>query len=78
MSTSVDKSRDNYPPSTWLADEGWPFPVVVDSTAQEAARALGLRFFPTTVFVNSDGTVALRVTGVTGIDNLLAIFSQMS
>lgn len=51
---------------------------MVDSTAQEAARALGLRYFPTTVFVNSDGTVVLRVTGVTGIENLLAIFSQMS
>ena len=52
--------------------------MVVDSTSQEAARALGLRFFPTTVFVNSDGVVVLRVTGIVGIDNLLAIFAQMS
>jgi hypothetical protein len=78
VSTSVDKTRDNYPPSKWLADKGWPFPVVVDSTSQEAARALGLRFFPTTVFVNSDGVVVLRVTGIVGIDNLLAIFAQLS
>jgi len=50
----------------------------VDNTATSAAQALGLRFFPTTVFVNSDGTVVLRVTGAIGVDNLLSIISQMS
>jgi hypothetical protein len=78
VSTSVDKSRDNYPPSAWLEREGWTFPTVVDDTAQSAARALGLRFFPTTVFVNSDGIVVLRVSGAIPVDNLLSIFSQLS
>ena len=78
MSTSVDKTRDNYPPSAWLEREGWPYPTVVDNASQSAARAFGLRFFPTTVFVNSDGTVVLRVTGAIGVDNLLSVFSQMS
>jgi hypothetical protein len=61
-----------------MESEGWPFPTLVDDTSQSAGRAFGLRFFPTTVFVSSDGTVVLRVTGAIGVDNLLSVFSQMS
>jgi hypothetical protein len=52
--------------------------VVVDDTSQSTAFALGLKLFPTTVFVNSDGIVVLRVTGAIGIDDVLSIFAQMS
>jgi hypothetical protein len=78
VSTNADRTKDNYPPSAWLDREGWTFPTVADDTSGSAARAFGLRYFPTTVFVNSDGTVVLRVTGAIGPENLLSIFSQMS
>ena len=61
--TLVDSSRDNYPPSQWLADEDWPFPVVVDSADNEIAAALGQAGTPFWVLVFSDGTLASRGSG---------------
>lgn len=61
--TLVDSSRDNYPPSQWLADEDWPFPVLVDSADNEIAAALGQTGTPFWVLVFGDGTLASRGSG---------------
>lgn len=61
--TLVDSSRDNYPPSQWLADEDWPYPVLVDSADNEIAAALGQAGTPFWVLVFSDGTLASRGSG---------------
>lgn len=63
ISTSVDKKRPNYPPSDWLAREGWTAPVLRDDAAGTAAEAYGLEGFPYFVAVRADGTIAARVSG---------------
>jgi cytochrome c biogenesis protein CcmG, thiol:disulfide interchange protein DsbE len=73
VSTSVDASVPNYPPSAWLASEGWSIPVLADSDDGAAAEAYGLSSFPYFVAVSSDGTVAARASGELTIDELDAL-----
>jgi len=63
ISTSVDEGLPNYPASTWLLREGWPFPVLRDSAQNELATGLGLSGTPFTVAVDGDGTVVGRSSG---------------
>ncbi|MCY3637219.1 MAG: redoxin family protein [bacterium] len=75
--TLVDSDRDNYPPSQWLADEGWPFPILVDSADNEIAVALGQAGTPFWVFVFADGTLATRGSGRIPPDDLSRLFDQL-
>ena len=75
--TLVDSSRDNYPPSQWLADEGWPFPVLVDSADNEVAVAFGQAGTPFWAFVFGDGTLALRGSGRIPPEGLAQLFDQL-
>lgn len=63
LSTGIDPARPNYPPSAWLAREGWTAPVLTDDAASSGLAALGITSFPGFIFVNSDGTVAQRLVG---------------
>lgn len=63
VATSVAETRPNYPPSEWLAEEGWTAPVLLDDTAYSVGDVFGLNAFPFWVFVTADGTVAGRLTG---------------
>lgn len=63
VSTAVDESRGNFPPSAWLAKVKWEGPVLVDSEQGDAATAFGLRSFPYLVFVDAKGVVKQRATG---------------
>jgi predicted transcriptional regulator len=63
VSTSVAESRGNYPPSQWLADDGWTAPTIADSQESEAATAWGLQTFPYFVVVDKDGKVVARAHG---------------
>lgn len=69
VTTSIDDSRPNFPPSDWLSDEGWTSPTVADADGS-AAQAYGLSAFPYWVVVDSSGRVALRVTGELTPDQL--------
>lgn len=75
--TLVDPDRDYYPPSQWLADEGWPFPVLVDSADNEIAAAYGQAGTPFWVFVFGDGTLALRGSGRIPPEGLAELFDQL-
>ena len=75
--TLVDSGRDNYPPSQWLADEGWPFPVLVDSADNEVAVTFGQAGTPFWVFVSGDGTLALRGSGRIPPEGLAELFDQL-
>ena len=75
--TLVDSNRDNYPPSQWLAAEGWPFPVLVDSADNEIAVAFGQAGTPFWVFVFGDGTLALRGSGRIPPEGLAELFDQL-
>jgi len=63
VSTGVQASAPNYPPSKWLAKENWTKPVLADSAAMESAKAFGLTSYPYFVLLNADSTVAVRASG---------------
>lgn len=66
VATSNDPLRGNYPPSDWLAREGWTPSIIVDDSLSSVSNTFGLSAFPYWVFVDGDGTVLGRRTG--GID----------
>lgn len=63
VSTSVVADRENYPPSTWLDDEGWTGPVLADSEQGLAGEVFGLSVFPYFVAVDAEGQVVGRTSG---------------
>jgi thiol-disulfide isomerase/thioredoxin len=78
VSTGVRSNLDNYPPSAWLADEGWTVPTLADSEDGTAAVAYGLTNFPYFVAVRADGTVAARATGELGLEQVLQLTESAS
>lgn len=63
IATSTNSSRDNYPPSKWLEEEGLAVPTIVDDRDYTAGNAFGLNAFPFWVLIGPDGTVVGRLTG---------------
>jgi cytochrome c biogenesis protein CcmG, thiol:disulfide interchange protein DsbE len=78
VSTSVDPAAPNYPPSTWLEDQGWPFPVMADDESGTAASAYGLQGFPFLVLVDADGNVVSRSSGELGDDGIIAALESIA
>ncbi len=70
VATSMDSTRGNFPPSDWLATEGWSAPVVRDDNENSVLVAYGQGGFPYWTFVNADGTVAVRAAGRMPIEQL--------
>lgn len=63
VSTAVDESRPNYPPSKWIAREGWQPPVLLDDNASTAANVFGLPGYPYFVLTDGTGKVVQRGSG---------------
>jgi cytochrome c biogenesis protein CcmG/thiol:disulfide interchange protein DsbE len=78
VSTSVRSTQPNYPPSDWLESEAWSVPVIRDDSSGSVHIAYGGGGFPFWVFVNSDGTVALRTSGQLQIDQLVQILESLN
>lgn len=76
VSTAVASDRPNYPPSQWVVEKGWTWPILADSSSREAAEAYGVSGFPFFVIVGADGTVKARVSGEVEIDALTQIVSD--
>lgn len=66
VSTGVDATLSNFPPSAWLESEGWPTPVLADDADSSVARAYGLSAYPFWAIVGADGRIINRVTGGIG------------
>lgn len=79
VATGTDPANPNYPPSEWLAREGFPalWPVIADSTDKKAANAFGLSGYPYFVLVDAQGKVFKRVSGEIAMDDLTALINQM-
>ena len=77
VSTAINSGRPNYPASTWLEGENWTVPVVVDDQKSSVLTAYGSGGFPYWVFVNADGTVAVRTAGELSIDQLEEIMNTL-
>jgi thiol-disulfide isomerase/thioredoxin len=76
VSTGVSAQRDNYPPSKWLVDKGWTWPVLADSAKSDAAVAYGLTGYPMFAIVGADGKVKVRQSGELAVENLNAVVTQ--
>lgn len=63
VSTAVNKSPINYPPSKWLETEKFTIPTLADDKDSTAAGAWGLPGYPYLVMLRADGTVAARTSG---------------
>jgi thiol-disulfide isomerase/thioredoxin len=70
VSTGVASDRPNYPPSQWVVNKAWPWPVMADSEAVDAARAYGVSGYPFFVIVGADGKVKARASGELGTDRI--------
>jgi thiol-disulfide isomerase/thioredoxin len=70
VTTAVDPTRPNYPPSSWIAGLEWSWPVLADSQTQDAAVAMGLTSYPYVVILDTDGTVLTRWAGEKGTDGI--------
>jgi cytochrome c biogenesis protein CcmG, thiol:disulfide interchange protein DsbE len=70
VSTAVRENSANYPPSRWLVKRNWPseWTVMADSKASVAGSAYGVRSFPSSVIIGSDGRVLARHSGVLGMN----------
>jgi hypothetical protein len=78
VSTSVNASAPNYPPSAWFADVGWTFPVLVDDETGSAGRAYGLGSFPYLVLTDAEGNVVARHQGELGEEGIAAALGAIS
>ncbi len=76
VATGTDSGAPNYPPSSWLEGEDFPFPVIADDRAGSLASALGLPAYPYYVLLDENGRVVARGTGETPPDQLTALAEQ--
>lgn len=77
LSTAVSPDRPNFPPSEWIVEKGWPWPVMADEydfTNQTfvGADAFGVNGFPFITVVGADGTVLARWSGESAPDDFIA------
>ena len=69
VSTRVNESPVNFPPSAWLAREGvGNLPVIADDGDSTAYYAYGAGGLPYIVYLDKDNKVALRTEGEYGSD----------
>ena len=79
VSTGVSRDRPNFPPSEWLADEGWTIPTLADDDESSGAAAYGLSSYPYFVAIGADGDVVARGSGELSpadLDQLVAAISD--
>jgi thiol-disulfide isomerase/thioredoxin len=81
VSTAVAPGRPNFPPSKWIDDVDWTYPVIadgVDIAGQTflASDAYGVDGFPFITLLHGDGTVAARWSGESEPDEIIARIDQ--
>lgn len=72
VSTGVQQGQPNYPPSAWMAEKGWPWPVLADDEESTALLAHGATGFPFSVLLDADGDVLARTSGSAPADAIEA------
>ncbi len=72
VSTGARDDAPNWPPSQWVVDKAWPWPVMADSEDQGAALAFGVSGYPGLILLNGDGKVLARRSGEASIEDLKA------
>jgi thiol-disulfide isomerase/thioredoxin len=77
VSTGVDPQSPNFPPSEWIVEKGWLWPVMADGIDLDTgsfvgAEAFGVNAFPFVTVVGADGNVRARWTGESEPDDFIA------
>jgi thiol-disulfide isomerase/thioredoxin len=74
VSTAVDNTAPNYPPSEWLVDKDWPseWPVMADSSDSTNFVVNGGGGFPYLMIVDADGNLLARDSGTKSAEDLAA------
>lgn len=75
VATSIDPTQPNFPPSAWLARDGWTAPVIADDRNDTAAQAYGLPAFPYWVVLDGNNKVLARTTGELDTNTIGTIFN---
>ena len=70
VSTAARNDQPNFPPSKWVVDMKWPWAVMVDSEAQDAAVAYGVSGYPGLILLDGEGKVLARRSGEVGVTEL--------
>jgi len=78
ISSGADATAPNYPPSAWLQNERWPFPVLADDDNGTAAKAYGLTSYPLLVLLDAKGNVVYRHAGELGEDGITQVLQQLA
>ena len=72
ISTGVDPSAPNYPPSEWLVDKGWPWRTLADTAESTSFVVSGGSGFPYMVVLDAEGNILARDSGEKPADELEA------
>jgi thiol-disulfide isomerase/thioredoxin len=75
VATAMDRTQNNYPPSSWLAREEWPAPTLTDDASGSVHQAFGGGGFPYWVFVDSQGRVVARTAGELDVATLQTLLT---
>jgi len=78
VSTFVDETRGNFPPSAWFTDVGFNAPVLVDDADNTLLSTFGFTGFPAFVAIDSSGVVIARAGGNIGTDGLAELFTNFA
>jgi len=78
VATSVNPDKPNYPPSKWIAREGWTPQVMLDDSGSSAAQAYGLPGFPYFVLTDAEGKVVQRGSGKLPVEQLQAAVNSVA
>ena len=70
VTTGSKADQANWPPSKWMTAMKWPFEVMADSEAQEAAAAYGVAGYPFIAFVGANGKITARTSGEIPVEQL--------
>lgn len=70
ISTAANETRDNYPPSDWIVEKDWTWPVLADQADSLAIQLYGGTGFPFTVMLDADGNVLGRKSGNESADQI--------
>ncbi len=76
VATSTDRLRPNWPPQTWLEEEGWTAPVIMDDQIGVVAGNYGMAGTPFYVVLDGENNNLGRVSGeigTAGLDQLVAL-----
>ena len=63
ISTGVDSSAPNYPPSKWTVNKDWPWPMMADDAQSTSFVVNGGSGFPYLMLVDKSGNVLARESG---------------